>query len=340
MKHKVIMLSGLLGLLISATSCYSANTRINVDPNKGIYKVGISQYVRHESLDAAALGFKDELTRIMHENHRDVKYFDVNSQGETSLCTVSAACLVSKGVDLILANATPSFQAAVNATRTIPIVGNSITSYETALNIKINDDCIGTNATGTTDLPPLKQQAEMLFDLIDGVKEIGLIYCSSEANSLYQIEHVEQYIKEIANQRNLKDVKSTRYSFVDSNEIEQIVRKAAISSDALYVPTDNTCASSALTIKAACKNGQRITPLICGDIGTCRKAGIATLTIDYYDLGIVSGKMAADILLGKEKVEEMKIRYADNYTYRYNQEICKECNIEIDERFEGYVPIE
>lgn len=338
MKHRFSILPLALVGLVSLSSCQASGIKVNKD--KEHYVVGISQYVTHAALDAATLGFKESLTEELKQNNRTVSFIDGNCQGEPSLCTVIASTLISRNVDLIMANATAPFQALVNATTYIPIIGTSITSYEQALGRPLKDDTTGLNATGTSDLAPLDKQAEMIFDLVDNPKNIGILYCSSEPNSLYQVNRIEKEISKVAGLKNL-DVEVKRYPFVDSNEVEQIARKASQDNDVIYTPTDNTVASTSKTIYAATKNGKngKRTPIICGEEGPCINTGLATLTISYYDLGALTGKMAADILLGKQDIRQMKVRPSDKFTKKYHEGHAKEAGIPIDDRFDGFVKL-
>ena len=338
MKKKILSTLLMVASIVLLSSC--SNEKIKVNPNKETYTVGITQFVRHVALDAATQGFKDSLTNELKAKDRKVKFVETNAQGEVSLCNINATALLSRNVDLILANATAPFQAVVNATKSVPILGTSITSYDSALGINIKDYLIRSNISGTSDLAPLDQQAQMIFDLVDNVKDIGLLYCTAEPNSIYQINKIKDEINKIAKSKNI-EVNISEYGFLESNEAEQISRLAASKSDVIYVPTDNVVASCANTIAAATikgKNGKR-TPIIAGEEGICKGTGIATLSISYYDLGELTGKMASKVLLGEENISEMKTRFSEKFTKKYNEQFCKEAGIDINKKLDGYEKI-
>ena len=231
-------------------------------------------------------------------------------------------------MDLILANATPALQAAAASTTEIPILGTSVTEYGVALGIDNFDGTVGGNISGTSDLPPLDQQAEMVVELFPDAQKVGLIYCSAEANSQYQVDNVKAELE-------AKGLEATLYSFADSNDIASVVQTACDNSDVIYVPTDNTAASSASIIDGVCRPAG--IPVIAGEEGICAACGVATLSISYYDLGFATGKMAAKILTGESNVAEMPIEYAPQFVKKYNAEIVEDLGVEIPD---DYIAIE
>ena len=287
------------------------------------YQVGVCQLVTHEALDAATEGFVQALKDILGEENVEI---DVqNAAGDIPVCGVIVNSFVSKKYDLIMANATPALQAAYNATMEIPILGTSVTEYGVALGIDDFTGVVGENVSGTSDLAPLTEQADMILELVPEAKTVGLLYCSAEANSLYQVKVVEEYLAE-------KGLECIRYSFADSNDVSVVATNAAKSVDVIYVPTDNTAASCAATIGNIVLNEK--TPVIAGEAGICRGCGIATLSISYYDLGYKTGEMAAQILKGEAKIEEMAIAYAPAVK-KYNKELCDALGIQIPEGYEA-----
>ena len=292
-----------------------------VDPIK---HVGVVQLLQHDALDAATKGFVDQLSLEFSNIDIDVK----NASGETANCSIIANGFVTDQKDLILAVATPALQAAVSATEDIPILGTAITEYGVALGIDNFNGVTGSNVSGTSDLAPLDAQAQMILDLIPDVKKVGIISCRNEANSGYQVEVVSKYLQ-------AKGIEVEAKAFVESNEVSQITEDLCLSCDALYIPTDNQAVACAETINniASAKG----VPIICGEEGACAKCGVATLTINYYELGKVTGKMAAKILKGEAKVEEMAIEYFPEPIKKYNKEIADSLGIEIPE---DYIAIE
>lgn len=309
----ILALTICVGAMLSFGSCAGDQTD---------FTVGVAQLVPHAALDAATQGFKDALTEELNKAGKTVKFIDQNAGGEISACSTIIQPLVANNVDLILANATPVLQAAKSATSTIPILGTSITEYGVALGIDNFNGTVGTNISGTSDLAPLTEQAQMLIDtlkLTAGAK-IGLLYCSAEANSAYQVKVVKEYLQG-------KGMVCVEYAFADSNELTTIATKAANDGlSAIYVPTDNTVADNAAIIKNA-TIAKKI-PVFAGEEGICAGCGYATLSIDYYSLGRKTGEMAAKILLGQAHVEDMAIEYDANPTKKYNKEICDALGID------------
>ena len=293
-----------------------------------VYEVGVIQLVTHDALDAATEGFVQALKDKLGEDKVNI---DVqNAANSTDTCATIANSFVTKNVDLIMANATPALQAAYSATTTIPILGTSVTEYGVALGIKDFTGTVGTNVSGTSDLANLDNQAQMILDLVPGAKKVGMLYCSSEANSDYQVKKVTEYLT-------AKGVTCTNYAFSDSNDVGTVAEKAAKECDAIYVPTDNTAASCAETIYG--KTGK--TPIIAGEAGICAGCGIATLSISYYDLGYKTGEMAAQILTGEAKIAEMPIAYAPQETKKYNAAICEDLGIDVEAlKAAGYVALD
>ena len=288
----------------------------------GKFTVGICQLVQHEALDAATEGFKKALKDEFGDN---VTFIEKNASGDTANCTSIVSDFVAKEVDLILANATPALQAAQSATLDIPILGTSITEYGVALKIDNFNGTVGGNISGTSDLAPLKEQAAMVKEWFPEKKNVGLLYCSAEANSKYQVKVMTEELTKLGYTCN-------EYSFSDSNDIQAVAQRAAAESDVIYVPTDNTAASNAEIIRSACTQEQ--VPVIAGEEGICKGCGVATLSISYFELGYTTGKMAVQILKGEAAIENMPIAYDENYKKKYNKEICDELGLEPPKGYE------
>lgn len=281
-----------------------------------VYHIGIIQQVEHQALDAATEGFQDALK----EKLGDKVEFDLqNAQGEETNCATIATKFVNDGVDLIMANATQSVISSATATADIPIVGTSVTDYVTTGTVASND-APGANVTGTSDLAPIDQQVELLQKLVPDAKNVGIVYCSSEANSVYQAEEAQKYLEKA-------DMKVKTYTVADSNDIQQVVTKAADESDAIYIPTDNTLASNMEIVKNVTVPAK--VPVIAGEENMCSVGGLATLSISYYSIGYNAGLMAYDILENGKNPAEMPIQYADEVTLKYNAEIASELGIDI-----------
>ena len=289
------------------------------------YKVGICQLVQHVALDAATEGFKDALT----EEFGDKGTFDEqNAQGDSNTCSTIINNFVAEDVDLILANATPALQAAQAGTDTIPVLGTAVTEYGVALGIDDFNGTVGGNISGTADLAPLNEQAAMLKELFPDAKNVGLLYCSAEANSQYQVDTVKAELEKLG-------YTCEYYAFSDSNDLATIATNAANSCDVIYIPTDNTAAANTEIINNICQPAG--VPIIAGEEGICSGCGVATLSISYYDLGVATGKMAVKVLTGEADISEMPIEYAPQFTKKYNKTICEALGITVPD---DYIAIE
>ncbi|MBO5203316.1 MAG: ABC transporter substrate-binding protein [Clostridia bacterium] len=295
------------------------------------YNVGVIQLTQHPALDAATKGFEDALKARLGD---DVSIDVQNAAGSTDTCATIAGTFETKKVDLIMANATPALQAAANATTEIPILGTSITEYGVALEIENFSGTVGGNISGTSDLAPLDQQADMISDLFPEAKKVAMLYCSAEANSLYQVQEVTKFLT-------AKSIECQSFPFSDSNDVQMIAQNAADWADVIYIPTDNTAANCAEAIWGAIADKK--VPVIAGEEGICGGTGVATLSIDYYDLGYKTGEMAADILEEKADVSTLAIAYtpAEKLKKKYNKDICDALGINTaDLEAKGYVAIE
>ena len=315
---KIIAIVLAVLMLASLTACGAK------DDDK--FVVGVVQLTPHVALDAATQGFVDALTEELGAENVEI---DVQvGGGDTATCAPIVNSFVSEDVDLIMANATPALQAAVAATTDIPVLGTSVTEYGVALDIQGFNGTVGGNVSGTSDLAPLNEQAAMVKEWFPDASTVGLLYCSAEANSQYQVDTVQAELEALG-------YTCTQYSFSDSNDMQAVTQKAAAESDVIYVPTDNTVASAAGIVNDVCLAAG--VPVIAGEEGVCAGCGVATLSISYYDLGVKTGKMAAQILKGEADISTMAVAYADNFTKKYNAAACEALGIE---PLEGYVAIE
>lgn len=318
-------------LMLSATACSNSGAASDTAPaaddsasaDGKVYNIGIIQLVQHDALDAATQGFQDTLKEKLGDN---VQFEFQNANGESTNCTTIATGFVASNVDLIMANATAALQASAAATSTIPILGTSVTDYATALEIDDWTGVTGRNISGTSDLAPIDEQEKMLVEMFPEVKQVGIIYCSAEANSKYQATLFGEALS-------ADGIAYKEYSAADTNEISTVVTTAISECDVLYIPTDNTMASSTETIKNIVVPAG--IPVIAGEEGICSGCGVATLSISYYDLGCKTGEMAYDILVNGADVSAMDIAFAPNVTKKYNAEICEQLGITPPEGYEA-----
>lgn len=319
-------------MAFSLTACGSSNgdtsdsTTDSATASGDSYTVGVCQLMQHVALDAATQGFQDKLTELVEADGKTVEFDLQNASGDSATCTTIVNGFVSSGVDLIMGNGTAALQAAQSGTADIPILGTSITDYATALDMSDWTGTTGTNISGTTDLAPLDGQAEMLNELFPDAKNVGLLYCSAEPNSAYQINTIKPMLEEMG-------YTCTEYAFTDSNDVASITTNACASSDVIYIPTDNTAATCTETIRNVVVPAG--VPVIAGEQGICSGCGVATLSIDYYELGEMTGQMAYDILVGGQNPGEMEIQPAPTFTKMYNESICQELGITVPEGYEA-----
>lgn len=302
--------------ILLATICLFALCACNSDSN---LKVGVVQTTQHPALDAATQGFVDAL------KENGITDVDVqNASGESTNCSTIVGNFVADGVDLIMANATPALQAASAATDTIPVLGTSITVYDVVLG-----GSVPKNVSGTTDLAPLDEQAKMITELFPEAKKVGILFCSAEANSQYQVDKISKFLKE-------DGIETVNYVFNDSNDITAVTEKAVSDKvDVIYVPTDNTAAANTQAIANVVLPAG--IPVFAGEEGVCTGCGVATLTISYYDIGFKTGEMAADILLNGADISTMEIESAPQFVKKFNKTNAEKLGITIPE---DYVAIE
>ena len=327
-KLAAFALSGVMA--VGLTAC-GGNGEPNESPAGGsggeAYLVGICQLAPHDALDAATRGFKAALVEAFGED--GVKFDEQNAGGEYNNCATIVDGFVSENVDLMLANATYSLQAAQSATADIPILGTAITNYGIALGLDSTEDkVLGGNISGTSDLAPLDQQAAMLQELFPDAENVGLLYCSAEPNSQYQVDTVQGYLEDLG-------YTCTQYSFSDSNDLSAVASSACDGSDVIYIPTDNTAANNTETIANVVIPAG--VPVVCGESGICSGCGVATLSISYEELGRITGEMAVQILTGEADVSELAIQYDTAVTKMYNAANCEALGITVPD---GYQPIE
>ena len=305
-----VMSVAMLGSMSMMTGCNS---------NKK-YTVGICQLVQHPALDAATKGFMDVLKEKLGD---DIEFKEQNANNDSATCATIVNGFVSEGVDLIMANATPSLAAAVSATNTIPIIGTSITSYEVAL----GNNWTGKNITGASDLAPIDQQEDMILEIFPSVKKVGILYCSGEPNSQYQADVMKAELEK-------DNIECKTFTVTDSNEI-QAQTQAAISDncDVIYIPTDNTFANAAETVKNVVVPAK--VPVVAAEEGICAGCGTVTLTISYESMGRAAGEMAYEILVNKKDPGTMAVGYSTT-TKKYNKEICDLLGISVPD---GYTAI-
>ena len=318
MKKATRFISGVLCLVLVLALCACGG---GGNAKEKTYTVGICQLVQHVALDAATKGFCDALTEALGDR---VKFDEQNASGDIATCATIVNGFVASKVDLIMANATPALRAASAATADIPVLGTSITEYGVALDIANFNGTVGGNVSGTSDLAPLDGQADVLHELFPDAATVGILYCSAEANSKYQVEAITPFLE-------AHGLKVNTYTFADSNDVAAVTATACDENDVLYIPTDNTAANCAEAINnVALPAG---VPIVCGEENLCAGCGVATLSISYYDIGFATGLMAFEILANGADVSAMEIQYAPQFTKEFNAAACEALNITVPEDY-------
>ena len=317
---KIIAITLAALMLLSLAACGGTVS------DDGKYVIGICQMTKHPSLDHASEGFKDAVIAALGEDN--VVFKEQDAAGEYATCGVVIDGFIAEGVDMILANSTTPLQVAVSATDEIPILGTSITDYAAALNMSEWTGSVEGNVAGTTDLAPLDQQAAVIGELFPEAQNVGLLYCSSEPNSVYQIRIIGEYLADMG-------YTCTEFAFADVNDMSYVVETACENADVIYIPTDNTCATYTENIANVVLPAG--VPVVTGDTSTCAAAGVATFSISYYDLGRVTGEMAVQILTGEADIADMAIQSAGEAAKMYNPANCEKLGITVPD---GYKPVE
>lgn len=291
------------------------------------YKIGIVQFMPHVALNAATEGFKAALVEKLGEDA--VTFVFQDAAGEIGNCvTITGGFAGDPDIDLIMANATPPLQSAMEATSTIPILGTSITDYATALGVTEGwTGVTGINVSGACDLAPLDQQAAVIKEIFPDAKSIGLLYCSAEPNSQYQVDVIAAELAALG----YEDVRY--FAFADSNDLASVTQSACDAVDVIYIPTDNTAATYTETVANVVIPAGK--PVVAGEEGICSGCGVATLTIDYYDLGYTTGLMAYDVLVGGVDISTMAIQSAPQFTKKYNADIATKLGVTIPDGYEA-----
>ena len=273
-------------------------------------RIGVIQLVEHPALDKSYQGFVDGLAEAGYKNGENIIIDYQNAQNEQANCVTIANKFVNDKDNLIFAIATPAAQAVANLTKTIPILVSAVTDPESASLVKSNEKP-ETNVSGTSDLTPVAAQIELLTKIVPEAKTVGLLYCSSEANSIFQIN----IAKAACEANGLSYIEG---SVSNSNEIQQVTQSLVGKVDAFYVPTDNMLAAGMANV-AMVANEAKL-PIICGEEGMVVSGGLATYGINYYELGKLTATQAVKILKDGANPAEMPIEYLTKFDFSYNQE--------------------
>lgn len=305
-------------LALSLAACGGSGSAAAGGKNPADFHIGVIQLAEHPALDAAREGFVDALVEAgFSKDNIDVQ----NAQGEIPNCATIATKFVNDKVDLILAIATPAAQAAAQATTEIPILATAVTDFVSAGLVE-SDDAPGGNVSGTSDMNPIDEQADLLVKLVPEAKTVGILYCSAEDNSTLQASLAKTAFE-------ARSLTVNTYTVADVNEIQQVTTKAVGEVDALYVPTDNLFAEN-MPIAAQIAEQAKI-PVICGESGMVDSGGTATYGINYYNLGKLAAAQAVQILIDGKDIATVPVGFSavEDLEFAINEENCKNIGLEI-----------
>lgn len=319
MKLKKLALIGAT-VLMSTSMVFAGGAKDSASGEK-VYKIGVVQLVEHAALDASYQGFVDGLAEAGLVDGQNIQIDYQNAQGEQANCVTIAQKLVNDRSDLILAIATPAAQAVANLTRNIPILVTAVTDPASAQLVKSNE-LPGTNVSGTSDLTPVEAQIKLAKQLVPNLQTIGLLYCSSEQNSKFQID----IAKKVCDELGINYVEAT---VSNSNEIQQVTQSLVGKVDAIYAPTDNMIAAGMATV-ALVTTPAKI-PVFCGEQGMTEIGGLATYGINYYELGKQTAKQAVAILKEGKNPADMPIEYLANGDLYVNMDTAQAIGITLPE---------
>lgn len=287
--------------------------------------IGVIQYVQHVALDSAREGFVQALADNGFVDGENIVLDIQNAQADASNLATISDRFVGNNVDLVLAIATPAAQSTAGKTTTIPILGTAITDYVAARLINSNE-VPGTNVSGTTDMNPVADQIKLLKELFPDTKTVGVLYTSSEDNSVLQAKMAKEAIE-------AEGMIYTEVTVTNSNDVQQATQSIVEECDAIYIPTDNVFASSMPVVYEVATAAKK--PLIGGEAGMVQAGGLATLGINYHDLGYQTGLMAIRVLNG-EDISTMPIETAAKMDYTFNSTYAEAIGYTIPEVYQAY----
>ncbi len=303
---------------LAAVLCLAACSKSSADKK---IKIGIIQLVEHPALDKAYQGFVDGLKEAGYVDGENVTIDYQNAQGEQVNCVTIADKFVNDNDSLILAIATPAAQAVANKTKTIPILVTAVTDPETAKLVKSNSKP-ETNVSGTSDLTPVAAQISLIKKILPSAKKVGLMFCSSEANSIFQID----LAKKACQAEGLEFVEG---SVSNANEIQQVTQSLVGKVDAIYVPTDNMLAAGMANLVMVANQAK--IPTVCGEDGMVQSGGLLTYGINYYELGKQTARQAVEILKDGKNPADMPIEYLEKCDLSVNEKTAAALGVKIPE---------
>ena len=298
MKRNIIII-----FVIVLITTFSIIGKASNKKNNDIIKIGISQMIEHEALDLIYKGIEDELNEYYKNSNKKIDIDYQNAQGEQANCNTIAQKFVNDKKNIIIAIGTPSAQSAVNLTKDIPIIVSGI-GDPIGAKLVTNLNKPNVNVTGTINLPPIEKQIELMHTLMPNAKKIGLLYCSSEINSSYQIKLAKEKLDSLG-------LEYTDLTVANANEIQQMMINAANKVDAIFSPTDNIIANSMANV-AMIEESEKI-PVVCADASMTKIGGTVTYSVDYYEMGKLTAKKTIEVLEGIKDIKNIPLETVDKF---------------------------
>ena len=302
-------------------SCSSGGSNSNAAAGDKVFKIGILQLIEHDALDASYRGFVDGLKEAGYEDGKNIIIDYQNAQGEQANCVTIGQKFVNDKSDLILAIATPAAQAVANMTKDIPILVTAVTD-PAAAKLVADNNAPGGNVSGTSDLTPVEAQIELLNEITPNLKTVGLLYCSSEQNSVFQMDIAKKKLDSMG-------IKYIDATVTSANEIQQVVQSVVGKVEAIYTPTDNMIAAGMATVALVAEPAKL--PVVCGEGGMTMLGGTATYAISYYELGKLTATQAVAILKGEKEPATMPIETLKTFDLLVNTNMVNSIGITIPE---------
>ena len=320
MKRNIIIISVILLVFITTFSISKANN-VSKIKNENIINIGISQMIEHDALDLIYKGIVDELNKYYKSSNKKIVIDYQNAQGEQANCNTIAQKFVNDKNDIIIAIGTPSAQSVVNLTKDIPVIVSGI-GDPIGARLVTNLNKPNVNVTGTINLPPIEKQIDLMHKLLPNAKKIGLLYCSSEINSIYQIKLAKEKLDSLG-------LEYVDLTVANANEINQMMLSAVNKVDAIFSPTDNIIANSMANV-AIIEESEKL-PVVCADAGMTKIGGTVTYSVDYYDMGILTAKKAIEVLEGIKDIKNIPLETVDSYNFVVNTNMIKTLGLTIPE---------
>lgn len=315
-KMRKNVLRGLVGLVAIGLLVGCGNKEKSSD--EGMQKVGILQYMEHKSLDKAREGFIAELKDEGYEDGKNIKIDSLNSQGDQANLKSMSEKLVKEKSDVILTIATPAAISVATETTDIPILFTAVTDAVSAGLVESNEKP-GKNITGTSDMVPIDKQTNLLLSIVPDAKTIGIIYNSSEENSVIQAKLAKKAIEK-------KGVKVKEATVTSTNDVQQVMTSLAGEVDGVYIPTDNTLANTMSTVGEIAKNKKL--PIVTGAAEDVKVGALATYGIDYEKLGRQTGKLAVKMLKGEANPTDLPVETSTDLELVVNEEMAEALGID------------